>query len=247
MSDIIEGEAVRIVDDTPTPEVSVEEARPEGMPEGMPPPPNQMQLPPEIAQALMASAEGEGNVITDQTLIDFLNGLSAQKRAESQLGEGDEVVMDVDENGNAVPRQDVNSMMRQYEQLNTGAQFDVVTRQNVKAWLGRFDISQSLMKSIATTVLVNDQGWYSLMMAPVYKDQPISPFIRSFDNKALTKLFKRLDLYQMLACQNDEEWSFGFHRNNQPAMVIKICREPNLDYEIAAGMAFATYLKQLSQ
>ncbi|MGI9213889.1 MAG: hypothetical protein ACR2HF_15590 [Methylococcaceae bacterium] len=243
MNDIIEGEAVRIVDDATSPETPAVE-----MPyEGMPPPSNQMQLPPDVAQAMMASAENEGGTITDPALINFLNGLIVQKQAETHPNDSDEVVVDVDEHGNAVPQQDFNGMLRQYEQLNTGGWFDVVARQNVKGWLSQFDISQSLMKSIAGSILVNDQAWYSLMMVPVYKDQSTSPFIRSLDNKALTKLFKRIDLYQMLACQRDDEWSFGFHRNNQPAAVMKIRCEPNLDYITAAGMALATYLRLLSQ
>lgn len=199
------------------------------LPPEMPPSPNHMQLDPEIAAALTEA--GEGGVITNQALIDFLNGLSAQKQAEVAAGGGT-----------------ADSTLAAYEALQNKDAEEAVARKQAKYWLNKFDIGQSLLKSIANSILVTPEGWYAMMMAPQYHDQPLSPYIRGWDNKAMNKLFKRIDLYHALATYNEPtDWTFGFQRHRHPVMTVKIQRTDNLDYETACGMAFATYLQHLDR
>jgi len=196
-------------------------------PPEMPPSPNHIHLDPEIAAALTEA--GEGGVITNQALIDFLNGLSAQKQTEVAAG-----------GGNA------DSTLAAYEALQNKEAEQAVARKQAKYWLNKFDIGQSLLKSIAKSILVTNDGWYAMMMAPQYNDQPLSPYIRGWDNKAMNKLFKRIDLYHALATYNEPtDWTFGFQRLRHPVMTVKIQRIDNMDYETACGMAFATYLQHL--
>jgi hypothetical protein len=205
---------------------------PEGMemPPQMPPQmPGQMQLPADVAAALLESTEGD--TLTNQVLIDFLNSLSAQKLAENTSGEGN-----------------LDETLKNYENLQNPIDNEqVVSRKNVKAWLNRYDVSQTLMDAMAKSFLVTEEGFQAMMMSPIFKDQPVAPFIRAWNNKAMNKVFKRFNLWLMLSCFKKEEnaWMFGIKRLDHPDMVIRIAKTDDMDYETAAGMAFCSYLREL--
>jgi hypothetical protein len=210
-----------------------EEAIPDGEFTPPPIPPGQIQVPAEVAAAILESTEGD--VLTNQFLIDFLNGLSAQKIAETAAQS---------ENGTS----DLDSTLKAYENLQHPVdQDDVTPRKAVRGWLAKFDISQTLMAAMATSFLVKEEGWDAMMLSPIYRDQGISPYIKGWQNKAMNKVFKRFNLYMVVACEkyDDGVWVFGFKRVDHPDMVIRIARQDDLDYETAAAMAFTTYLRKL--